>query len=99
LNESHPKNLIYSPFSLSAVVAMARLGAKGTTAQEITRTLRYPVDDNVLGKGYSKILASLQVNFPDHLLGFLLLLLAIGIGFHRKKADIRESCFSSQSTY
>jgi len=41
---------------------MAKFGARGKTGEEITRTLRYPADDEILGKGYSNILASLQVN-------------------------------------
>jgi len=41
---------------------MAKFGARGKTEEEITRTLRYPADDNILGKRYSNILAALQVN-------------------------------------
>ena len=38
-NNDEPKNLLVSPFSLSTVLTMALVGAKGDTAEEMTRAL------------------------------------------------------------
>mgnify|MGYP002649456124 CR=1 FL=1 len=38
-NNDEPKNLLVSPFSLSTVLTMALVGAKGNTAEEMTRAL------------------------------------------------------------
>jgi serine protease inhibitor len=63
LKESNPGNLIFSPLSLSAVVAMLKPGAKGKTGTEIQTGMKFP-DDQILYKGYSSLLQSLQVPLP-----------------------------------
>ncbi|CAG7734105.1 unnamed protein product [Allacma fusca] len=60
LREEYPGNLIFSPFSLSTVVAMAHLGARGSTAAEIASAFNFPRDNSVLIRGYSQVLTSLQ---------------------------------------
>ena len=61
LKEEHVGNLIYSPFSLSAVLAMAHAGTKANTSAEIKATLQVPAENEVLNQGYSEVLTSLQV--------------------------------------
>ena len=39
-------NLIYSPYSISTVLAMAYLGAKGTTEKQMAKTLHFPFPQN-----------------------------------------------------
>jgi len=53
--------MIYSPFSVSAVLAMVKIGAKGITSEEMQKVLGYPEKDVDLLTGYSKILESFQV--------------------------------------
>ncbi|XP_021950951.1 leukocyte elastase inhibitor isoform X4 [Folsomia candida] len=53
-------NLIFSPYSLSAVMAMVKAGAKGRTANDIQTAMKYPTDDNTLFKGYKALLESLK---------------------------------------
>ena len=60
MKADHPGNLIYSPFSLSAVVAMAHAGARNTTLQEIKAAMKFPADE-ALYAGYAQVLTSLQV--------------------------------------
>ena len=55
-------NLLFSPFSLSAAMAMVKAGAKGSTATEIQQGMRYPADDNVLYRGFKSLLSNLKVN-------------------------------------
>jgi serpin B len=38
-------NIFFSPFSVSTALAMAYAGARGRTAEQMTRVLRYPKDD------------------------------------------------------
>jgi len=61
LKKDHPGNLIFSPFSLSAVIAMLKAGAKGKTAEEIKAVMKFP-DDASLNGGYKKLLESLKSN-------------------------------------
>jgi len=61
LKEDHPDNLIFSPFSLSAVIAMLKAGARGKTAEEIQAVMKFP-DDALLNGGYKALLKSLQSN-------------------------------------
>jgi serpin B len=55
-------NLLFSPFSLSAAMAMVKAGASGVTADEIQKGMRYPASDKILYSGYSVILDSLKSN-------------------------------------
>jgi serpin B len=43
---SEPGNLVYSPYSISTVLAMAYLGAKDTTEQQMAKTLHFPFPQN-----------------------------------------------------
>ncbi|XP_026549845.1 serpin B3-like, partial [Notechis scutatus] len=41
MEEEQPKNIFFSPFSLSAALAMTSLGAKGNTAAEMEKVLHF----------------------------------------------------------
>jgi serpin B len=90
-------NLIYSPFSLSAVVAMAHLGARGSTAAEIVSAFNFPQDNEILSKGYSRVLASLQETTDGYTLAAANRLYS-QIGFDLKKtfSDSIEKAFGAQ---
>jgi serpin B len=40
-------NLIYSPYSLTAALALAQSGARGSTEQQITRSLHFPAESEL----------------------------------------------------
>ncbi len=54
-------NLIFSPYSLSAVMAMVKAGAKGQTAKDIQMAMKYPTNDDTLFQGYKALISSLKV--------------------------------------
>ncbi|CAG7786209.1 unnamed protein product [Allacma fusca] len=62
LKEQNPGNLLFSPFSLSSAMAMVKAGARGVTADEIQKGMRYPASDRTLYNGYSVLLDSLKSN-------------------------------------
>ena len=52
-------NLFFSPFSVTAALAMTCAGAAGETKREMASVLRLPGDDQVLHSGWEEILESL----------------------------------------
>ncbi len=56
----HEGNLIFSPYSVSAVLAMIYVGASGNTKSEMQSVLHFPGDDNALHAGWTRILGSLK---------------------------------------
>lgn len=48
-------NLIFSPYGLSASMAMAYLGSKEDTAKEISNYLFYPLDPNYMGEAFKRM--------------------------------------------
>jgi serpin B len=48
-------NMVVSPFSISAVMAMAFAGAKGSTAEQMKTVLAFPEKDQVLMEGYGDL--------------------------------------------
>jgi len=55
-----PENYLCSPFSLSAAVAMIKIGARGTSSKELQTAFHFP-EDSIIEKGYHSILSDLQV--------------------------------------
>ncbi|MEO7114031.1 MAG: serpin family protein [Polyangiaceae bacterium] len=51
-------NLIYSPASIEAALAMTEAGARGTTATEMAKVLHLPADSNLAASQFSALLAS-----------------------------------------
>ena len=52
------KNLFFSPASISVAMAMTYLGARKNTADEMKRTLKFPVEDEKLHEGFAELLAA-----------------------------------------
>ena len=52
--------MIFSPLSLSGVVAMVKLGGLGETSGEIEKRSHFPHDDSLLRLGYWRILKTLN---------------------------------------
>src|SRR5262249_7756665 len=46
-------NLIFSPLSVSTALSMTYAGARGATASEMAKALRYPFEGERLHKGYA----------------------------------------------
>ena len=55
-------NIVSSPFSLSSVMAMLRVGAAGETASQITDALAFPADEDALAGGYEDVLNVMKSN-------------------------------------
>jgi len=53
-------NLFFSPFSVSTALSMTYAGAKGETAAEMARALRYPFEGERLHLGYAGLLGKLS---------------------------------------
>lgn len=53
-------NLVYSSFSLSAVLAMGKLGAEGNTSAELEKVCHFPKDKS-LAAGHRLMLKAIQV--------------------------------------
>lgn len=53
---SSTQNIVFSPFSLSCLMAMAYEGARGRTAQQIGDVFHFPADIEELRSGYAKAL-------------------------------------------
>ncbi|CAG7820063.1 unnamed protein product [Allacma fusca] len=97
LKKENPGNLIFSPFSLSAVVAMAHLGARGSTAAEIASAFNFPEDNEVLTKGYSQVLASLQETADGYTLAAANRLYSqIGFALKKEFSDSIQSAFGAE---
>ena len=56
------KNMVASPFSISAVVAMAYAGARQNTASQMKKSMAFPDKDKVLLEGYEDVLKVLKSN-------------------------------------
>lgn len=59
-----PGNLIYSPASIEAALAMTAAGAKGTTLAEMQKTLHLKADPDEAAKDFSALLASWAQTAP-----------------------------------
>jgi len=55
------KNLIFSPFSVSSVMAMLLVGSKGNTNKQISENMNFPEDKQVID-GYHDVLSKLKGN-------------------------------------
>ena len=53
-------NLFFSPYSISDALAMTYGGARGTTAQEMAKTLYFPVEQLTLHKSFSALNSNLE---------------------------------------
>jgi len=59
--ENSGDNLFLSPFSISVALAMTQLGARGTTASQMSSALQWPHGkDEVIHQGYQTYLTALQ---------------------------------------
>jgi serine protease inhibitor len=52
---ARPGNLFFSPYSISSALAMTYAGAKGETAVEMAKTLRFPVEGETLHFGFAQL--------------------------------------------
>ncbi|MEO7091693.1 MAG: serpin family protein, partial [Polyangiales bacterium] len=59
-----PGNLFFSPSSISTALAMTYAGARGDTAKQMQKTLRFPFTDAKLHEAYGQLLADLQAADP-----------------------------------
>jgi serpin B len=57
---SSPGNLFFSPFSVSTALAMTHAGARGVTADEMTRVLRFSLEPASLHPVYGALIGSLD---------------------------------------
>lgn len=53
-------NLFFSPFSVSTALSMTSAGAKGETAKEMAKVLRYPFEGERLHLGYAGLIGKLS---------------------------------------
>jgi serpin B len=53
-------NLICSPYSISTALAMTRVGAKGETADQMTKVLHLPADPTQLTAGYANLIQEIN---------------------------------------
>ena len=53
-------NLFFSPYSISTVLAMVYVGARGQTKEEMSRVLRFPTDNHQLNQAYLELQESLE---------------------------------------
>jgi len=61
-------NLFFSPYSISACLAMVYEGADGKTAQEIREVFHYPEDDLTRRAGYASVFNGLNQKDKDYTL-------------------------------
>ncbi len=54
------KNVFFSPFSISTVLALAYEGARGTTADQIQAVFHYPTDNSTRRSEYSTLITGLN---------------------------------------
>jgi serpin B len=54
--DNSQKNIVFSPFSISSVMAIIGEGGRGTTADEIRGVFHYPDDKAILRQGYSGVI-------------------------------------------
>ena len=65
VSSSEGKNIVLSGLSISSVMAMLLLGAKGETAKEIQECLCFPEEEETLKLGFKKLLEQLRSNNSD----------------------------------
>jgi serpin B len=58
-----PGNLFFSPFSIRTALGMTYAGARGETAEEMSRALRFPSPDETMHLAFSEIIR--RLNAPD----------------------------------
>lgn len=61
----HSKNIFFSPFSISSVMAVAYDGARSKSADEIASVFHYPRDNTTLRMGYSALSDGLDNRDPQ----------------------------------
>ncbi len=52
-------NIVFSPYSISTALAMTYAGARGTTADEMARTLHFTLSQDRLNRAYAKLIPEL----------------------------------------
>jgi len=57
---ARPGNIVFSPYSIGAAMAMALLGARGETETEIARVLHHRQDRDEIGRANADVLAKLD---------------------------------------
>ena len=65
LNKTEKGNIFYSPYSISAALAMTYEGAKGQTADEIKSVFHFP-EDNILRPNFAAIYNDINSNVKDY---------------------------------
>ncbi|MEX0717438.1 MAG: serpin family protein [Planctomycetaceae bacterium] len=60
LRETETGNLFYSPYSISTALAMTHAGAKGETATQMARTLRFDLPEEKLHAAYRELASRLR---------------------------------------
>jgi len=65
LNKSEKGNIFYSPYSISAALAMAYEGAKGQTANEMKSVFHFP-ESNILGPNFAAIYNNINKDTKDY---------------------------------
>ncbi len=65
LNKSEKGNIFYSPYSISAALAMTYEGAKGQTADEIKSVFHFP-DNNILRPNFAAIYNGINKGTKDY---------------------------------
>lgn len=60
VNTVGAENIVYSPYSINAALAMAYTGAAGNTAQEIAAVMGYPEEVERLGEEFLKSLSNMR---------------------------------------
>ena len=57
---ARPGNLFFSPYSISTALAMTYAGAKGETALEMAKTLRFPVEGEAIHEAFAQLEAGIN---------------------------------------
>ena len=65
LNKTEKGNIFYSPYSISAALAMTYEGAKGQTADEIKSVFHFP-EDSILRPNFARIYNEINKNEEDY---------------------------------
>ena len=83
------KNLISSSYSISAAMGLIKLGARGTTEEQIKAGMAYPENDDVLLEGHQEILNLMTPN--DNYILDSVNRLYIRTGFQIKEAYLERA--------
>jgi serpin B len=65
LAKSKDENLFLSPYSISTALAMTYAGARGTTAEEMAKTLHFPVPQERLAPAFAGLIGRFQADKED----------------------------------